>query len=102
MPLIFQKTTRIHFSALIRGPRASWQLLVQREPNGIWGWVNKYSGLVASENVTEVNLLLLAEHVKERSGASSEISRFHAQGYGEASIDSRRRESQNLSNRMKC
>jgi hypothetical protein len=56
-----------------RGPRASWQLLVQREPNGTWRRANEYPRLVASDDVTKVNHLLLAEQIKERLGTTEAL-----------------------------
>jgi hypothetical protein len=49
------------------GPRVNWQPFVQREPNGAWRCVNQNLRLVASDNGTEVNLLLLVQSIKELS-----------------------------------
>jgi hypothetical protein len=85
------------------GPRAVWQFLVQR--------------FVANDDVTEVNLLLLAEHIKEPSGAidgplsqfssqhvgdPSEMPTFHVHEHGGTPMTGDWREAQNLSNRTNC
>jgi hypothetical protein len=49
--------------------RANCQLLVQRKPNETWRYVDEYSRLIANDNIPKVSLLLLAEDIKERSGA---------------------------------
>jgi hypothetical protein len=62
------------------GSRASWQLFVQQKLNGTWRCLNEYPRLIASDDVMEVNLLSLAEHIKERSGAIDTLfSRFGSQ-----------------------
>jgi hypothetical protein len=95
--------------------RASWRLLVQRQPNGTWRCIDEYPQLIASDNILKVSLLLLAEDIKERSGAlsplipefagqyigdPSEVSSLHFQGYGKVSMNCRRRQVQSLSNPM--
>jgi hypothetical protein len=94
--------------------RASWQLLVQRQPNETWPFVDECPQLIASDNILKVILLLLAEDTKERSGAlyplipqfagqhmedRSELSRLHVQGYGQVLTDCRGRQAQILNNR---
>jgi hypothetical protein len=111
------KDNRHAFVGADCGSRASWQALVQRKPNGTWRCLNEYPRLIVRDDIMEVNLLSLVEHIKERSGAvdtllsrfesqhvgnSLKMSRFHVQEHGEALMSNRRRQAQKLSNRTNC
>jgi hypothetical protein len=78
------------FAGANHATRTSWQLIVQRQPNGTARYVDEYPRLIISNNIPKVSFFLLAEDIKERSGALYPlIPQFKCQHMGDQSGVSR-------------